>query len=45
VNAALLPFGSEPGGHTWLHGACWPAWHRAREAEAIAALRAMGIQT
>ena len=41
----LLPFGTEPGSHAWLHGACWPAWHRARRDEAIATLRAMGIET
>lgn len=41
----LLPFGTETSGHAWLHGACWPAWRRARRAEAIAALSAMGIST
>ena len=40
----LLPFGTETRGHTWLHRACWPAWCRAREAEAIAALNSMGIR-
>lgn len=39
----LLPFGSETRGHAWLHRACWPAWCRAREADAIAALAGMGI--
>jgi hypothetical protein len=39
----LLPFGIEPTGHAWLHSRCWPAWHAARKAEAIAALAAMGI--
>lgn len=39
----LLPFGTEPTGHAWLHSRCWPAWHAARKAEAIAALAAMGI--
>ena len=39
----LLPFGAEPTGHAWLHSRCWPAWHSARKAEAIAALAAMGI--
>ena len=39
----LLPFGTEAGGHAWLHSRCWPAWHAARKAEAIAALAAMGI--
>jgi hypothetical protein len=40
----LLPFGTETRGHTWLHRVCWPAWCRAREAEAIAALTSMGIR-
>jgi hypothetical protein len=39
----LLPFGSESTGHAWLHSRCWPAWHARRKAEAVAALRAMGI--
>jgi hypothetical protein len=42
-NDPLLPFGTEPTGHAWLHARCWPAWHAARKAEAIAALAAMGI--
>ena len=41
----LLPFGTEPASHAWLHGACWQAWHRARQDEAIMALRTMGIET
>lgn len=41
--AVVLPFGTEPGTHTWLHGECWPGWHEARRADAIAALGAMGI--
>jgi hypothetical protein len=40
---ALLPHGSEPTGHVWLHSRCWPAWHAGRKAEAVAALTAMGI--
>nr|WP_132807785.1 hypothetical protein [Tepidamorphus gemmatus] len=43
ANDKLLPFGTEPTGHAWLHSRCWPAWHAARQAEAIAALAAMGI--
>ena len=34
----VVPFGTEPATHTWLHAECWPAWHLARRAEAIAAL-------
>ena len=41
--AVVLPFGTEPGAHTWLHGECWPAWCNSRKAEAVAALAAMGV--
>jgi hypothetical protein len=43
-SAVVLPFGTEPGTHTWLHAECWPGWHQARRAEAIAALRAISIR-
>jgi hypothetical protein len=39
----LLPYGTEPDGHVWLHSRCWPAWHAGRKAEAVAALATMGI--
>ena len=42
---ALLPFGTERAGHAWLHSHCWSAWSAARQAEAVAALEAMGIAT
>lgn len=38
-SAVVLPFGTEPGTHAWLHAECWPAWHEARRAAAVAALR------
>src|SRR5262249_40613492 len=41
--AVVLPFGTEPGTHTWLHAHCWPAWHQSRRAEAAMALGKMGI--
>jgi hypothetical protein len=44
ASAVVLPFGTEPGTHTWLHSECWPAWHQVRRTDAIAALRAIGIQ-
>lgn len=44
VGDPLLPFGTDTTGHVWVHRACWSAWHRAREAEAIAALASMGIR-
>jgi hypothetical protein len=40
----LLPYGIESTGHAWLHLRCWPAWDAGREAEAVAALAAMGIR-
>jgi hypothetical protein len=43
ASAVVLPFGTDPGTHVWLHAECWPAWHEARRADAIAALSAMGI--
>ena len=39
----LLPFGTEPTGHAWLHSRCWPAWHESRKAEAMVALAILGI--
>ncbi len=44
LRAVVLPFGTKSGTHAWLHAECWPAWHQARQADAIAALRAMGIR-
>lgn len=41
---ALLPFGTEPTGHAWLHSCCWPAWHASRKAEAVVALSTFGIR-
>ena len=42
-SATVLPFGTEPGTHAWLHPECWPAWYRSRQVEAATALRKMGI--
>ncbi len=39
----VVPYGTEPGTHTWLHGECWPAWHAKRRTETAASLKAMGI--
>jgi hypothetical protein len=39
----LLPYGTEPNGHVWLHSHCWPAWYEARKAKAMSTLTAMGI--
>ena len=34
----LLPYGTEPTGHAWLHSLCWAAGHARRNAEAVAVL-------
>jgi hypothetical protein len=34
----LLPYGTEPTGHAWLHSLCWEAWHANRRAAAVAVL-------
>lgn len=39
----LLPFGTEPTGHAWLHARCWLAWHASRKAKAVAALSTFEI--
>jgi hypothetical protein len=44
LRAVVLPFGTTSGTHAWLHAECWPVWYQARRAEAIAALRAIGIR-
>ena len=36
AGAVVVPFGTEPGTHTWLHAECWPAWQQARRAQAQA---------
>jgi hypothetical protein len=40
----LLPFGTEPNGHAWLHSRCWPAWHASRKAKAVAILSTFEMQ-
>ncbi|HEY1472938.1 MAG TPA: hypothetical protein VGF53_02515 [Pseudolabrys sp.] len=34
-NAVVLPFGTEPGTHAWLHAECWASWQEARRAQAV----------
>ena len=34
----LLPYGTEPTGHAWLHSRCWEIWHARRKAMAVATL-------
>jgi len=44
ANDPLLSFGTESHDHAWLHSRCWAGWHQARQAEAVTALVAMGIE-
>jgi hypothetical protein len=39
----LLPYGTEPNGHVWLHSRCWPACYEARQTKAVFTLTAMGV--
>jgi hypothetical protein len=38
-DAIVLPFGTEPGTHTWLHPGCWPAWQAMRRDRAVRELQ------
>lgn len=42
-HAMVLPYGTDPGAHTWLHAECWQVWQKTRRAQAMKALTAMGI--
>jgi hypothetical protein len=37
-DAVVVPFGTVPDTHTWLHAKCWAPWSKNRRAEAIAAI-------
>jgi hypothetical protein len=39
----VLPYGTEPGTHIWLHAECWPAWQDTRRSQAREALARIGI--
>ncbi|MGA8695816.1 MAG: hypothetical protein WB689_18620 [Xanthobacteraceae bacterium] len=43
-DAVVLPYGAGPGTHAWLHAECWRPWHDARRAQAVEALKQMGIR-
>ena len=43
ADAAVLPYGTEPGTHVWLHTECWEPWQRKRRTEAVKSLALMGI--
>jgi hypothetical protein len=42
-DAVVLPYGTEPGTHIWLHAECWPAWQEVRRSQATKALMRMGV--
>jgi hypothetical protein len=41
--AVVVPYGTQPGTHAWLHTECWPAWQEFRRSQAREALNRMGI--
>ncbi len=41
--ARVVPYGSNPVGHAWLHPGCWDAWSQARHRTAASALMVVGI--
>ena len=41
--AVVVPYGTEPGSHAWLHAECWPVWHELRRSYAQQALMQMGL--
>jgi hypothetical protein len=42
-SASIVPFGTEPETHAWLHGECWRPWQAVRRAEAVKALGRIGV--
>ncbi len=40
---AIVPFGSNLHGHTWLHPQCWSEWIKQRHIKAAQALQVKGI--
>ena len=41
--ASIVPYGTNPVGHAWLHPECWAAWYQARHRTAVSALMDVGI--
>jgi hypothetical protein len=37
----IVPFGTEPGTHVWLHAQCWTEWQKMRRSQAKEALTRM----
>jgi hypothetical protein len=44
-DTVVLPFGTVPGAHAWLHARCWSAWHASRRTTAAAAIMAQDGQS
>jgi hypothetical protein len=42
-DAVVVPYGTQPGTHAWLHPECWLAWHEVRRSHAQQALMRMGV--
>ena len=42
-DAVVLPYGTEPGTHVWLHAHCWTEWRKMRRSQAQDALNRIGI--
>ena len=40
---AVVPFGTQTQGHTWLHPHCWSAWHQRRQQQARETLVNLGL--
>ncbi len=40
---AVLPYGTEPGKHAWLHRECWSEWQKMSRSQAHQALHRMGV--
>jgi hypothetical protein len=40
---AVVPYGTEPGTHIWLHRECWSEWQKMRRSQAKEALTRIGI--
>ncbi len=43
LGSTIVPFWTGSHGHTWLHHGCWEQWYEEREANAVDALRQMGL--
>ncbi len=41
--ARVVPYGTSPAGHAWVHPGCWDAWYQARHRKVASALKGAGI--